>query len=291
MATRADTVRSVTEALRVRSAPAREHYLAFVRESAEARDRTRKGPPRVALLAPEGDGHGAEPDVEALVQALVQAGARPELAVRLPESALGFATSEDEARERRSAAALTTSVGLGKGHFELVVAPALTGDGAVGVLVGCLRFGHLPMLLMPGSASSSVVSRAAFETDVLLAALRLYDPSGALPADAAQRPAFLRDSSTRALATPPAPLAAMIDEDAIVQGILALLAIGAGRPRLRALVALSRAAAIRIQRSDLAELAETVPAPHDFGNAVDGPTRPLAVVRTLRARGVLDASG
>ena len=113
--------------------------------------------------------------------------------------------------------------------------PALSADGhhilsdvvtSAGVLVGCLRFGYMPLLLVPGAAISEVVTRATFETQVLLAALRLEGELSP-PAEPAQRMPFLRQTIASALDGPAVPLAELVNEELIVQGIL----WSAGRPR------------------------------------------------------------
>jgi hypothetical protein len=289
MSARSEIVATVVANLRERSAASRQHYLTYVREGA-LRAGEGTSLKRVGLLAHTAEREADERELALLREACAAAGAQAEIVVRVPAQCQGFASSEEGARERRDSATLATTLGLSKGRHDLLLASSLGGDGAAGVLVGCLRFGHFPLLLVPGAASSEVVTRAAFETQVLLAALRL-DGDQSPPAEPAQRLPFLRQTIASALDAPPAPLAELVNEEIVVQGIMALLAISAGRPRLRALVAMARAAGIRIQRSDIAELAATVPSEQNFGGSLDGPTRPLAVVRTLRARGVLDQSG
>ncbi len=201
----------------------------------------------------------------------------------------------------RDVIALSTAVALSHGMFDAVAMLGICDKIVPGLLIGALRFGHLPVLLIPGGPMPSGLANKekqrvrqlyaegkASKAELLAAESASYHSSGtctfygtansnqmlmelmglhvpnaafvnpntplrqALTRAAVHRLAELARSSDR-------PLAEVVDEKAIVNAIVGLLATGGSTNHAIHLPAIARAAGIRIDWQDFADLSAAVP--------------------------------
>ena len=201
----------------------------------------------------------------------------------------------------RDTIALSTAVALSHGMFDGVAMLGICDKIVPGLLIGALRFGHLPALLVPGGPMPSGLAnkekqrvRQLFaegkvsKEELLAAEAASYHGAGTctfygtansnqmmmelmglhIPGAAFINPGTpLRQALTRAavhrlagLARDKArPLAQVIDERAIVNAAVGLLATGGSTNHAIHLPAIARAAGIIIDWQDLDELSAAVP--------------------------------
>ena len=201
----------------------------------------------------------------------------------------------------RDVIALSTAVSLSHGMFDGALLLGICDKIVPGLLIGALRFGHLPTLLVPGGPMPSglpnrektrirqLYAEGKVGKDELLAAeSKSYHAPGTctfygtansnqmmmelmglhVPNAAFINPGTpLRQALTRAavhrvatLARERArPLAEVIDEKAIVNAMIGLLATGGSTNHTIHLPAIARAAGILIDWQDFAELSTAVP--------------------------------
>jgi phosphogluconate dehydratase len=201
----------------------------------------------------------------------------------------------------RDVIALSTAVSLSHGMFDGALLLGICDKIVPGLLIGALRFGHLPTLLVPGGPMPSglpnrektrirqLYAEGKVGKDELLAAeSKSYHAPGTctfygtansnqmmmelmglhIPNAAFINPGTpLRQALTRAavhrvatLARERArPLAEVIDEKAIVNAMIGLLATGGSTNHTIHLPAIARAAGILIDWQDFAELSTAVP--------------------------------
>ena len=201
----------------------------------------------------------------------------------------------------RDAIALGTAVALSHGMFEAVAMLGICDKIVPGLLIGALRFGHLPTLFVPGGpmpsglpnkekqrvrqlAAEGKASReelleaesasyhspgtctfygTANSNQMLMEVMGLHIPGAAfvnpgtplrtaLNRAAMHRLAALGQSGER-------PIGACVDERAIVNAIVGLLATGGSTNHAIHLPAIARAAGIRIDWQDFDELSSAVP--------------------------------
>jgi phosphogluconate dehydratase len=201
----------------------------------------------------------------------------------------------------RDVIAMGTAIALSHGMFDAVAMLGICDKIVPGLLIGALRFGHLPMLLVPGGQMPSGLPNKEKQRirqlyaegkvgkdELLKAESRSYHSPGTctfygtansnqmmmelmglhVPNAAFINPGTpLRQALTRAAVHRLAdlaragerPLAHVIDERAIVNAMVGLLATGGSTNHTIHLPAIARAAGIRIDWQDFEELSGTVP--------------------------------
>jgi phosphogluconate dehydratase len=201
----------------------------------------------------------------------------------------------------RDVIALSTAVALSHGMFDAVALLGICDKIVPGLLIGGLRFGHLPMLLVPGGPMPSglpnkekqrirqLYAEGKVGKDELLEAeSRSYHAPGTctfygtansnqmmmelmglhVPNAAFINPGTpLRQALTRAAVHRLAelarsgqrPLADAVDEKAIVNAMVGLLATGGSTNHFIHLPAIARAAGIVIDWRDFADLSSAIP--------------------------------
>ncbi len=201
----------------------------------------------------------------------------------------------------RDVIALSTAVALSHGMFEAVALLGICDKIVPGQLIGALRFGHLPTLLVPGGPMPSglpnrekqrirqLYAEGKADRDELLEAeSRSYHAPGTctfygtansnqmmmelmglhIPNAAFVNPDTpLRSALTRAAVHRLAelgrdgnrPLAEVVDEKAIVNAVVGLLATGGSTNHAIHLPAIARAAGILLDWQDLDEMSRAVP--------------------------------
>jgi phosphogluconate dehydratase len=201
----------------------------------------------------------------------------------------------------RDVIAMSTAVSLSHGMFDAVALLGICDKIVPGLLIGALRFGHLPMLLVPGgpmpsglpnkekqrirqlfaegkvgrdellkaesasyhSAGTCTFYGTANSNQMMMELMGLHVPNAAfinpgtplrqaLTRAAVHRLANLAKSGDR-------PLAEVVDERAIINAMVGLLATGGSTNHAIHLPAIARAAGIIIDWQDFDELSEAVP--------------------------------
>jgi phosphogluconate dehydratase len=201
----------------------------------------------------------------------------------------------------RDVIAMGTAIALSHGMFDAAALLGICDKIVPGLLIGALRFGHLPMLLVPGGPMPSGLPNKEKQRvrqlyaegkvgkdELLRAESRSYHAPGTctfygtansnqmmmelmglhIPNAAFINPGTpLRQALTRAAvhrlaalaASGERPLAQVVDEKAIVNAMIGLLATGGSTNHAIHLPAIARAAGIRIDWQDFAELSAAVP--------------------------------
>ena len=201
----------------------------------------------------------------------------------------------------RDVIALSTAVSLSHGMFDAVALLGICDKIVPGLLIGALRFGHLPTLLVPGGPMPSGLPNRekqrvrqlyaegkAGRDELLAAESASYHSPGTctfygtansnqmmmelmglhIPNAAFINPGTpLRQALTRAAVhrlvdlarTGERPLAEVVDEKAVVNAMVGLVATGGSTNHFIHLPAMARAAGIRIDWQDFADLAAAVP--------------------------------
>jgi phosphogluconate dehydratase len=201
----------------------------------------------------------------------------------------------------RDVIAMGTAIALSHGMFDAAALLGICDKIVPGLLIGALRFGHLPMLLVPGGPMPSGLPNKEKQRirqlyaegkvgkdELLKAESRSYHSPGTctfygtansnqmmmelmglhIPNAAFINPGMpLRQALTRAAVHRLAelaksgerPLAQIVDEKAIVNAAVGLVATGGSTNHFIHLPAIARAAGIRIDWQDFAELSSAVP--------------------------------
>ena len=201
----------------------------------------------------------------------------------------------------RDTIALSTAIALSHGMFEAVAMLGICDKIVPGLLIGALRFGHLPTLLIPAGPMASGLAnkekqrvRQLFaegkvgKDELLAAEAASYHSAGTctfygtansnqmmmelmglhIPGAAFVNPGTpLRQALTRAAvhrladlaATKARPLGHVVDERAIINAAIGLLATGGSTNHAIHIPAIARAAGILIDWSDLDALSAAVP--------------------------------
>src|SRR3954454_21383237 len=201
----------------------------------------------------------------------------------------------------RDVIAMATAVALSHGMFDAVAMLGICDKIVPGLLIGALRFGHLPVLLVPGGPMPSGLPNKEKQRvrqlyaegkvgkeELLRAESRSYHSAGTctfygtansnqmmmelmglhIPNAAFINPGTpLRQALTRAAVhrladlarTGERPLANVVDERAILNAMVGLLATGGSTNHFIHLPAIARAAGIIIDWQDFAELSSAVP--------------------------------
>jgi phosphogluconate dehydratase len=201
----------------------------------------------------------------------------------------------------RDVIAMSTAVALSHGMFEAAALLGICDKIVPGLLIGALRFGHLPMLLVPGGPMPSGLPNKEKQRirqlyaegkvgkdELLKAEAASYHTAGTctfygtansnqmmmelmglhVPNAAFINPGTpLRQALTRAAVHRLAdlarrgerPLGEVVNEKAIVNAMVGLLATGGSTNHFIHLPAIARAAGIHIDWQDFAELSDAVP--------------------------------
>ena len=233
-----------------------------------------------------------------------EAGATAQVAGGVPAMCDGVTQGQpgmDLSLFSRDIIALATALALSHGMFDAVAMLGICDKIVPGLLIGALRFGHLPALLIPGGPMPSGLANKekqrvrqlyaegkATKDELLAAEAASYHTSGTctfygtansnqmimelmglhVPGAAFVNPnTALRQALTRAAVlrlaelgkTGERPLGQVIDERAIVNAAVGLLATGGSTNHAIHLPAIARAAGIRIDWQDFDELSAAVP--------------------------------
>ncbi len=203
----------------------------------------------------------------------------------------------------REVIAMSTAIALSHDLFDGALCLGICDKIVPGLLIGALRFGHLPVIFVPGGPMSSGLPNAtkakvrqryaegrAGREELLEAECAAYHGPGTctfygtansnqlvvemmglhLPGasfihpHAPERDLFTRAATARlleitALGAEYTPLAEVIDEHAVVNGIVGLLASGGSTNHTIHLVAMALAAGIQVNWDDFAALSAEVP--------------------------------
>ncbi|NNC47221.1 MAG: phosphogluconate dehydratase [Sphingomonas sp.] len=233
-----------------------------------------------------------------------EAGATAQVAGGVPAMCDGVTQGQagmDLSLFSRDTIALGTAVALSHGMFEGVALLGICDKIVPGLLIGALRFGHLPALLVPaGPMPSGLANKEkqrvrqlyaegkATKDELLAAESASYHGQGTctfygtansnqmmmemmglhIPGAAFANPGTkLRQKLTRAAthriaklaAEKERPLSAVIDERAIVNAAVGLMATGGSTNHAIHIPAIARAAGIVFDWDDLAEISHAVP--------------------------------
>jgi phosphogluconate dehydratase len=233
-----------------------------------------------------------------------QAGATAQVAGGVPAMCDGVTQGQpgmDLSLFSRDVIAMATAVALSHGMFDAVAMLGICDKIVPGLLIGALRFGHLPTLLIPGGPMPSGLANKekqrvrqlfaegkASKEELLAAEAASYHSAGTctfygtansnqmmmelmglhVPGAAFVNPNTpLRQALTRAAVHRLAelgrsgerPLSQVVDERAIVNAMVGLLATGGSTNHAIHLPAIARAAGIRIDWQDFDELSGVVP--------------------------------
>ena len=234
-----------------------------------------------------------------------EAGATAQVAGGVPAMCDGVTQGQpgmDLSLFSRDVIALSTAVALSHGMFDGVAMLGICDKIVPGLLIGALRFGHLPALLIPGGPMPSGLANKekqrvrqlyaegkASKEELLAAEAASYHSAGTctfygtansnqmmmelmglhIPGAAFVNPNTpLRQALTRAAVHRLAelgrgqgerPLAEVVDEKAIVNAAVGLLATGGSTNHAIHLPAIARAAGIMIDWQDFDELSAAVP--------------------------------
>ncbi|MGC3965686.1 MAG: phosphogluconate dehydratase [Rhodocyclaceae bacterium] len=203
----------------------------------------------------------------------------------------------------RDVIAMGTAVALSHNMFDAALCLGICDKIVPGLLIGALRFGHLPFIFVPGGpmpsgipnemkakvrqryAAGEVGKDALLESEsqsyhapgtctfygtansnqMLMEIMGLHMPGAAfVHPNTPLREALTRTATQRAVAITKdgkefTPIGRIIDERAIVNGIVGLLATGGSTNHTLHLVAIARAAGILIDWSDFEALSHVVP--------------------------------
>lgn len=233
-----------------------------------------------------------------------EAGATAQVAGGVPAMCDGVTQGQagmDLSLFSRDVIALSTAVALSHGMFDAALLLGICDKIVPGLLIGALRFGHLPMLLVPGGPMPSGLPNRektrirqlyaegkVGKDELLKAESRSYHSPGTctfygtansnqmmmelmglhIPNAAFINPGTpLRQALTRAAVHRVAmlardhsrPLCEVVDEKAIVNAMVGLLATGGSTNHTIHLPAIARAAGILIDWQDFADLSAAVP--------------------------------
>ncbi|CDF85260.1 Phosphogluconate dehydratase [Pseudomonas knackmussii B13] len=203
----------------------------------------------------------------------------------------------------RDVIAMGTAIALSHNMFDAALCLGVCDKIVPGLLIGALRFGHLPVVFVPAGPMPTGISNKekaavrqlyaegkATREELLASEMASYHAPGTctfygtantnqllvevmglhLPGASFVNPNTpLRDELTREAArqasrlTPQngsyVPMAEIIDERAIVNSVVALLATGGSTNHTLHLLAIAQAAGVQLTWQDMAELSEVVP--------------------------------
>lgn len=327
-------VLEVTRRIQARSAATRQRYLEMVRAAAS------KGPHRgtlpcgnlahgvaacgesdkqtlrlmnqanVAIVSAYNDMLSAHQPFERfpglIKQALHEIGSVGQFAGGVPAMCDGVTQGEpgmELSLASRDVIAMSTAIALSHNMFDAALCLGVCDKIVPGLLIGSLRFGHLPTVFVPGGPMPTGISNKekaavrqlfaegkATREELLASEMASYHAPGTctfygtantnqllvevmglhLPGASFVNPNTpLRDELTREAArqasrlTPEngnyVPMAEIVDEKAIVNSVVALLATGGSTNHTLHLLAIAQAAGIQLTWQDMSELSHVVP--------------------------------
>ncbi|MBG6567313.1 phosphogluconate dehydratase [Pseudomonas aeruginosa] len=327
-------VLEVTRRIQARSAATRQRYLEMVRAAAS------KGPPRgtlpggnlahgvaacgesdkqtlrlmnqanVAIVSAYNDMLSAHQPFERfpglIKQALHEIGSVGQFAGGVPAMCDGVTQGEpgmELSLASRDVIAMSTAIALSHNMFDAALCLGVCDKIVPGLLIGSLRFGHLPTVFVPAGPMPTGISNKekaavrqlfaegkATREELLASEMASYHAPGTctfygtantnqllvevmglhLPGASFVNPNTpLRDELTREAArqasrlTPEngnyVPMAEIVDEKAIVNSVVALLATGGSTNHTLHLLAIAQAAGIQLTWQDMSELSHVVP--------------------------------
>ncbi|HHK3165537.1 TPA: phosphogluconate dehydratase [Pseudomonas aeruginosa] len=327
-------VLEVTRRIQVRSAATRQRYLEMVRAAAS------KGPHRgtlpcgnlahgvaacgesdkqtlrlmnqanVAIVSAYNDMLSAHQPFERfpglIKQALHEIGSVGQFAGGVPAMCDGVTQGEpgmELSLASRDVIAMSTAIALSHNMFDAALCLGVCDKIVPGLLIGSLRFGHLPTVFVPAGPMPTGISNKekaavrqlfaegkATREELLASEMASYHAPGTctfygtantnqllvevmglhLPGASFVNPNTpLRDELTREAArqasrlTPEngnyVPMAEIVDEKAIVNSVVALLATGGSTNHTLHLLAIAQAAGIQLTWQDMSELSHVVP--------------------------------
>ncbi|MEC5387068.1 phosphogluconate dehydratase [Uliginosibacterium sp. H3] len=247
---------------------------------------------------------GVYPDI--IKQAAREVGATAQVAGGVPAMCDGITQGQDGMELSlfsRDVIAMSTAIGMSHNMFDAGLCLGVCDKIVPGLLIGALRFGHLPFIFVPGGpmptgvsndqkakvrqqyAAGEVGQDALLESEsqsyhapgtctfygtansnqMLMEIMGLHMPSAAfVPPGTELRTALTRAAAQRIVQITNgrpdfAPIGRVIDENAIVNGIIGLLATGGSTNHTLHLVAMARAAGIIIDWSDFESLSHVIP--------------------------------
>ncbi|HEX5127794.1 MAG TPA: phosphogluconate dehydratase [Rhodocyclaceae bacterium] len=247
---------------------------------------------------------GAYPDI--IKRAAREAGATAQVAGGVPAMCDGITQGQsgmELSLFSRDVIAMATAVALSHNMFDAGLCLGICDKIVPGLLIGALRFGHLPFIFVPGGpmpsgvpnemkakvrqryAAGEVGKEALLESEaqsyhapgtctfygtansnqMLMEIMGLHMPGAAFISpgtplrEAITRAAVQRAVDICAQGNAFTPIGRVIDERAIVNGIVGLLATGGSTNHTLHLVAIARAAGIVIDWSDFEALSRSVP--------------------------------
>jgi phosphogluconate dehydratase len=198
----------------------------------------------------------------------------------------------------RDVIAMATAVSLSHDVFDAALMLGVCDKIVPGLLIGALHFGHLPTVFVPAGpmpsglsnqekasvrekAAQGLVGRAelmdaemkayhapgtctfygtANSNQMLMEAMGLHVPGTAfIPPGGAMRDALTREAVRTVLAPGCVPIGRLVDERAMVNAMVALLATGGSTNHLIHWVAVARAAGLVIDWDDFSELSAVTP--------------------------------
>ncbi|MDB5800437.1 MAG: phosphogluconate dehydratase [Rhodocyclales bacterium] len=247
---------------------------------------------------------GAYPDI--IKQAAREVGATAQVAGGVPAMCDGITQGQagmELSLFSRDVIAMSTAIGLSHNMFDAALCLGVCDKIVPGLLIGALRFGHLPFIFVPGGpmptgvsndqkakvrqqyAAGEVGQDALLESEsqsyhapgtctfygtansnqMLMEIMGLHLPGAAfIPPGTELRTALTRAAAQRVVqlvnGQPSfAPIGRLIDERAIVNGIIGLLATGGSTNHTLHLVAIARAAGVIIDWGDFESLSHVIP--------------------------------
>ncbi|MBG6554564.1 phosphogluconate dehydratase [Pseudomonas aeruginosa] len=327
-------VLEVTRRIQARSAATRQRYLEMVRAAAS------KGPHRgtlpcgnlahgvaacgesdkqtlrlmnqanVAIVSAYNDMLSAHQPFERfpglIKQALHEIGSVGQFAGGVPAMCDGVTQGEpgmELSLASRDVIAMSTAIALSHNMFDAALCLGVCDKIVPGLLIGSLRFGHLPTVFVPAGPMPTGISNKekaavrqlfaegkATREELLASEMASYHAPGTctfygtantnqllvevmglhLPGasfvtpNAPLRAALPREAARQASRLPPengnyVPMAEIVDEKAIVNSVVALLATGGSTNHTLHLLAIAQAAGIQLTWQDMSELSHVVP--------------------------------
>ncbi len=197
----------------------------------------------------------------------------------------------------RDVIAMATAIALSHDMFDAALMLGVCDKIVPGLVIGALSFGHLPTLLVPAGPMTSGLSNAlksqvrqryatgeigrdellaaeaaayhgpgtctfygtANSNQMLMELMGLHLPGASFVNPNTPLRTALTEAAGRRAVELPTPIADIVDEQAVVNGVVALLATGGSTNHTMHLVAMARAAGIDLRWDDFAELSAVVP--------------------------------
>lgn len=326
------TLQSITYTIKERSRPYREHYLALCQQQENKRrqrplscgniahacavmnkeDKSkliRGATPNIGIISAYNDVLSAHhtykymPDL--LLKTIEEAGATGQFAAGVPAMCDGVTQGQagmELSLFSRDVIALSTAIALSHHIFDGVLCLGICDKIVPGMLIGALRFGHLPVIFVPGGPMPSGLSnkekikaredyaRGVIDKNALqeaecasyhspgtctfygtansnqilmeflglhLAGASFYPPNSDDRLQATEQAASLIVENARK--TPETALYHVVTEESIVNAVVGLMATGGSTNHTIHLIAIARAAGIRLSWEDMAAISDIIP--------------------------------